>query len=207
MSLDAEIRAAQRAGDRERLNVLRDRRGDTSLTWITKDGCEVKVHHMSDTHLVNTIKFLRAGNSGWIRGRSKKQHKGDFPMSDEENKNTNTIAITGLAGIVLLMVLALVVTLPLSALWRGFVLSYLWAWFVVPTFHVQVLTVGQCAGLTCVATLLCHQTRGSKDKDPEGEDTTDKLARQLREFGQALVGMFLYPLIILGASWLVRAWL
>lgn len=126
-------------------------------------------------------------------------------MSDE-NKNANTVAITGFLGIITMVALALVVTLPLSALWRGFVLSYLWAWFVVPTFHVQVLTVGQCAGLSCVAAIF-HQTQGSKDKDPEGEDSTDKIARQIREFGQSLVKAFLAPPIVLGASWLVKVWL
>lgn len=71
MSLDAEIRAAKRAGDADRahLNVLRRRRGDklTELGWITMEGRAVAIVDMDDKHLVNTIAFLTRGNPGWLR--------------------------------------------------------------------------------------------------------------------------------------------
>lgn len=74
MSLDAELRAAQRAGDKERVLALRARRGDkiTDMVWATQFDGPVRVVDMTDNHLTNTIRMLRRLTWGRNGPRSQK---------------------------------------------------------------------------------------------------------------------------------------
>lgn len=64
-------------------------------------------------------------------------------------------------------VLAIFVLLPLSILARGWSVSVLWGWFVVPTIHLPVLSVGGGLGLSVVVWALMP-SRGEKAPGKSG---------------------------------------
>lgn len=46
------------------------------------------------------------------------------------------------------------VTVAIGAFWGGFVLTKLWFWFVVPTFHLPLLTLPSAIGLSLVVSYM-----------------------------------------------------
>lgn len=58
--------------------------------------------------------------------------------------------------------------LTLAPIWSGFVASILWAWFVVPFFHVPLLSIPLAIGLDLVVRLFTYQAPDRK-KGEKGE--------------------------------------
>ena len=50
----------------------------------------------------------------------------------------------------ILALLLVVIIYPIAAAANAFLTNLLWGWIVVPTFHVQPLTMWQCFGLSLV---------------------------------------------------------
>jgi hypothetical protein len=74
-----------------------------------------------------------------------------------------------------MIVLGILVTTAIDALWGGFVLTKLWAWFVVPTFHLPELTLPVAIGLTRITLILTSKL----DLDIETHAWTDILSNSL----------------------------
>lgn len=84
----------------------------------------------------------------------------------------------------------LLLLLPSSAIWSGFVLHKLWAWFVVP-LGVAPVSTAHAIGLTCVLGLF---TRLPK------EDFIERIGRKA---GTA----FMVPALVLFFGWIVTFFL
>ena len=54
--------------------------------------------------------------------------------------------------------------LVISSLLRGFVLVKIWGWFIVPLFHLPVLTLLPAIGLALVVGFMTYQYQYSKDE-------------------------------------------
>lgn len=67
-----------------------------------------------------------------------------------------------------LAILYVPVMLLVAALAHGYALSVLWGWFIVPLFHLPVLTISQALGLGLVVGLL------AKEVDDSGSTEEDK---------------------------------
>lgn len=88
-------------------------------------------------------------------------------------------------------VIAVLISIPVTAIWRGYVLTMMWAWFVMP-LGVRALGVAQAIGLAMIVGFLTHQRRPN--------DPTHTLM-------DAVVAAFLTPAIALGLGWVVQAFM
>ena len=80
---------------------------------------------------------------------------------------------------------------------RGFMLSVMWGWFVVPLFHLPVLSIPYAIGLAVTASLFAG-TKSSKTDDKK--KTADKIAEWI---AQIILG----PFLVLGVAWIVKQFL
>lgn len=88
--------------------------------------------------------------------------------------------------------LATFIALPFASVFNGYVLSVLWRWFIVPVFHLPVLSIVQAIGISMVVTMFTYQA----PEDVKGREWTDLIAR-----------MFAKPALGLFFGWIVRMWL
>ncbi len=77
----------------------------------------------------------------------------------------------------------------LGSLWRGYVLTILWAWFIVPVFHLPVLTLLPAMGVALLVGFMTADSTGMKDEDA---------------MGSAITTEFLSPLMALGLGWIIH---
>ena len=94
---------------------------------------------------------------------------------------------------VLILVLIVTGLEIVSSIWNGYVLTVLWGWFVVPTFHLPVLTLAPAIGIALVIGFMTHRPDVKSDETPIGE----KIIR-------ASIDAILYPLIALIIAWVVH---
>ncbi len=93
----------------------------------------------------------------------------------------------------MLAILGVVALIAITSLWRGFVLVKLWSWFIVPVFHLPLLTYAPAIGLSLVVGFLVYQYHSDEaDQRPAGE-----------KFTHACIISFIYPLIVLMIGWVV----
>jgi len=85
----------------------------------------------------------------------------------------------------------------LSAMWRGYVLSVLWGWFIVPVFHLPVLSIATAIGLCLIITFLTHQPNSKDDSEDSAWDS----------FTSSIRIAFLGPLMALFAGWILTFFL
>lgn len=90
--------------------------------------------------------------------------------------------------------LVLIVTLPLSMIWNGFVLTILWGWFIVPVFAgapelglVPAIGVGGV-----VRYLTAHKA------------TSDSGKSAWENFGESIAFAAFYPALTLFLGWIVH---
>jgi len=95
--------------------------------------------------------------------------------------------------------LTLPLVLVLSALVNGLVLSVLWRWFMVPIFHMQVLTVAQAIGV-CITLRSFTASASESSGDDEPFDVWGYIRR-------ALTTIVMRPAVILGIGYVVKAFL
>lgn len=96
------------------------------------------------------------------------------------------------------MIISTIVDL-IALLFGGWVLSLLWGWFLVPVFHLPVLTVLQAIGVTLVVSLLTHRYSFNEfagTSSQEGMDESTMSAILMNNFG--------YPTIVLSLGWLIH---
>lgn len=91
--------------------------------------------------------------------------------------------------------LLMFITLPIGAVWSGFVLSVLWGWFVVPTFGAPILNIPAAIGIAGIVSYLTRSSHKEKTKD-DG----DPLGRAIIAIGE----MLLLPAFSLSFGWLVH---
>ena len=108
-------------------------------------------------------------------------------MKQEQEKEMKTVA-EGLLSLVTLILM------PITFLVDAFVTRELWKWYVVPTFHLQPLTLPLAFGLGCVGFALVGQTLRLKQEYREGPI-------------QSLVQSIMARLIVLGLGALGTLWL
>ena len=82
--------------------------------------------------------------------------------------------------------------LVISSLLRGFVLVKIWGWFIVPLFHLPVLTLLPAIGLALVVGFMTYQYQYSKDERSAGEKVFESIFLT-----------FLYPLAVLLTGWVI----
>lgn len=71
------------------------------------------------------------------------------------------------------------------ALLDAVVLTHLWAWFIVPIFHLPMLTLTAAIGVSLVWGWLSYKCRD--DELPELKTTKEKIKRWCKPFRRALV--------------------
>lgn len=64
-----------------------------------------------------------------------------------------------------------------SAILRGLVISKLWLWFIVPVFHLPILTIVYAIGISYLVSLLTHQPIYTDDK----RESSERVIMQLSE--------------------------
>ena len=79
-----------------------------------------------------------------------------------------------------------------SVVTHGWALSILWGWFVVPLFHVPLVTPLQASGVVLIIQFLTYKT--GKD---ENEDKAEVLVK-------AFVASIIFPLMYVGLGWTVH---
>jgi uncharacterized membrane protein len=87
-------------------------------------------------------------------------------------------------------VIAVLVSIPATAIWRGYVLTVMWAWFVMP-LGARPLGVAHAIGLAMLVGFLTHPAKS----DP---------ARKVMD---AVVTAFLAPAIALALGWVVHSFM
>lgn len=107
---------------------------------------------------------------------------------DKEN-----MTILGCFGVIAL----LVIIIPGSILMHGWVLSILWGWFVVPLFHLPVLSIPYAIGLASVVSMFKGSTIIKEDKD---KSFTEKIF-------VAIAHAFVAPLFMLFFGWIITLFL
>ena len=94
-------------------------------------------------------------------------------------------------------ILAALVTMIVSPIWRGYAFSKLWLWFIVSTFGAVPLGIAQAIGLALVVSFLTHQPDTYQDKNQTG---TERLIT-------AVIIAFLSPAVALLFGFIVKSWL
>jgi membrane protein CcdC involved in cytochrome C biogenesis len=90
-------------------------------------------------------------------------------------------------------VLVSILLLPLVWALHGFVLVKLWLWFIVPIFHLPVLSLVPAIGVGMVMSFLTHQTSDCKEIEEDPEKRVIK----------SMVTAFTRPLLTLLFAWLL----
>lgn len=90
-------------------------------------------------------------------------------------------------------IVTLALAMAITNVWGGFVLTKLWLWFVVPVFHLPVLTLPPAIGLCLVGSYLSYQYVYIEDN----RSSADK-------FATATAHGLIYPAIILLIGWVVQ---
>jgi hypothetical protein len=83
---------------------------------------------------------------------------------------------------------------------QAWVFTILWEWFVVPTLHVQALSLGNAYGLILILSLF----RAGYQPPPKDEPGTLEMWGSL--IG-ALIGALIGPVCILAVGWIVKNFL
>jgi len=84
----------------------------------------------------------------------------------------------------------LLLAFPLSIVISAFILLQLWAWFIVPTFGLEPLALGQAAGLS----LIIGYLRGNTDNDTASDSTEAVITIYTK--------LIVYPIAFLGMGWI-----
>lgn len=93
--------------------------------------------------------------------------------------------------------LLLIISMPIGALWSGYVLSVLWAWFIVPTFEARPLAVLPAIGVAIVVGYLTKQI-------DRYTDTNKSAAERIAE---SIGYIFLSPAFALAFGWIVHSFM
>lgn len=83
--------------------------------------------------------------------------------------------------------------MSISAVWHGYVLTKLWAWFIVPIFHLPVLTIAPAIGIVIVLNFLTKTDTSDLKKEDDGKET----------FFKRVFGSFVQSLFTLIIGWIV----
>jgi putative flippase GtrA len=95
------------------------------------------------------------------------------------------------------IITAVLITLIVTPIWRGYALSKLWLWFIVSTFGAAPLGIAQSIGLSLIVSFLTHQMDSYQDKEKAANE------RMVECFLYA----FLSPAMALLIGWIVKGFL
>ena len=116
----------------------------------------------------------------------------------EDKPSLATLALTLTLMVVAAIPILLILLVPVVLL-NGWMLKTMWGWFIVPTFGLKVLSIGQALGVSMVASLFTigHRVTAFSDTRSDG----NKNARV-----EKLVGLVLsYPIILL-MGWVIKTY-
>lgn len=102
-------------------------------------------------------------------------------------------ALAVLVAIVGVFVL-LALFIAFSSMYNGWVLMKLWEWFIVPVFHLPMLTLPAAMGLSLVVHFLTYNQQRTSDTNGTEEEKKKKMIH-------VFVQIFLRPLIVLGIGY------
>jgi phosphate/sulfate permease len=105
----------------------------------------------------------------------------------------------------ILILVGQAVLVALKSIIDGYVMKILWSWFVVPVFHLPLLSVAQAIGISIVIDVFTYRSSSSK-KDKSKEDTKkDKSKEDTKKvIYPESAKIFLFPFIALGIGWIVH---
>lgn len=98
--------------------------------------------------------------------------------------------------IIFLTILYMLVVIPASLIWNGFVLTKLWLWFAVPMFGVAPLTIPAAIGIAMMVSYLTHQYQ----QENKEEDGIERMIKQT-------LLMIFKPAVALLFGWIVSQWM
>jgi hypothetical protein len=78
--------------------------------------------------------------------------------------------------------------IPLAAISRGYVLSVMWTWFVVPVFHLPLLTIPYALGIGLLMTSLAGASSNKREES----------------LFSSIATMVLTPWFLLLVAWIVK---
>ena len=85
----------------------------------------------------------------------------------------------------------LFIAIPLALVLSGFTIVTLWQWFVIPVFHLPVLTIAQAIGLALFVGYFTTSIKSSEDKTA----------------GEFFSELFSKPLVCLALGWIFHLFL
>lgn len=104
-------------------------------------------------------------------------------------KDGLVLLLAGIAGTLFVLPLML-----MSLLYYSYVLSILWGWFMVPTFGLPAINLGQAYGITLIIGLL-QQSRNAYKKEKPSVVKSRALAELLK------------PMVLLSVGYIVKTFL
>lgn len=84
--------------------------------------------------------------------------------------------------------------IAISTILNGWVLSILWDWFIVSTFGLPILTIGQSIGVSMVVSFMTYQYI----ETPKSDSTA------LEAVGKAIMLLLIRPFLTLFFAWIVH---
>ncbi len=105
------------------------------------------------------------------------------------------VMLVGVIGVLALLALFI----AFSAMFNGWALTKLWGWFIVPVFHLPMLTLPMAMGLSLVVSFLTYQHQSTTT----AKDDKEKKERSINFF----VLIFLRPLIVVGIGYVIHSFM
>lgn len=100
---------------------------------------------------------------------------------------------------ILAFVFYLGIVMPAAIVWQGYALATMWSWFLVPTFHVQAISIPAAIGISAILGFVAHKVDTSKNEN-------DTRSGGKRAFDMCLL-LTLRPAVLLGIGWIVKQWM
>lgn len=86
-------------------------------------------------------------------------------------------AIGGCAVIIIVLIFSFVLTI-----YQGVIITSMWSWFIMPTFHVQDISIAMACGLSVFISLFRHSSKKVSSEDAMASCVTALLTPSLLWF-------------------------
>ena len=97
-----------------------------------------------------------------------------------------------------ILLLGFIPLITIASIWRGFVFMKLWAWFIVPVFHLPMLTIVIAIGVSMVVSFLTYHSTNIDRNDTRSSS---------EKFTTDIAATIMYPATFLFLGWIVQMFL
>lgn len=124
-------------------------------------------------------------------------------------KNSKDSRTANMGTGMILFFMAVIPTLLVSAIVKGYVLKMLWTWFIVPVFHLPALTISQAIGISVLAFMSTSQSVAPPQKKEQLENKgepqgIEEGVSRFKKSGIAMANLIIAPFAALGVGWIVH---